>query len=309
MVNTAGNIVGRFGQLSLVNSLKFWRKIMVVKKVSTTPKIDIASAIQPVSAMELVISALFYGRSGTGKTTLAASFPGPILLIDFNEKGWDSVSNHDNLSLLKVTSWEMVEPLYWYLKKNLTKYKTIILDQTTSMQELCIKFKMEEEGKDFMSQRLWGVVGTEMRTWLINFRNLTDDGINVIFLAHHRTTNVEDKDDDDDQLDPNIGPQLMPSVSGTLQGAVKIIGNTFIRERYGPKNEETKKRPRFVEYCLRVGPHSVYATKMRTPKGNDVPMFMVDPTYEKLIELMRKGFNKPAVKVQPTVIKRKVQNA
>ena len=280
---------------------------MVVKK--TPPKLDIGEMIQPVQAMELVLSCLFYGRSGTGKTTLASSFPGPILLLDFNEKGWDSVSNVENLDVLKITSWEMVEPVYWYIKKNLKKYKTIILDQATSMQDSCRDFLMQQEDKEFMSQRLWGQVSGEMKTWLINFRNLTDDDINVVFLAHHRASKVDEGDDDDEQIDPNIGPQLMPSVSGTLQGAVKIIGNTFIRERFGPKDPETKQRPRFVEYCLRVGPHSVYSTKLRTPKGNDVPMFVVDPTYEKLIDLMKKGFSKPAVQVKPTtVVKRKVSN-
>ena len=277
---------------------------MVVKK--TPAKVDIGSLIQPVQAMELIISALFYGRSGTGKTTLAASFPGPILLIDFNEKGWDSVSDHDNLEVLKVTSWEMVEPVYWYLKKNIGKYKTVILDQATSMQDACRDYLMQQEDKEFMSQRLWGQVSGEMKTWLINFRNLTDDGINVVFLAHHRASKIDEGDDDDDAIDPTIGPQLMPSVSGTLQGAVKIIGNTFIRERFGVKDPETKKRPRYVEYCLRVGPHSVYATKLRTPKGNDVPVFVVNPDYDKLIDLMKRGFQKKEAVVKPVSIKRKV---
>jgi hypothetical protein len=279
---------------------------MVVKK--TPEKFDIGSMIQPVSAMELVLSCLFYGRSGTGKTTLASSFPGPHLLLDFNEKGWDSVSDIEGLEVLKITSWEMVEPTYWYIKKNLKKYKTVILDQATSMQNLCQEHCMAQEDKEFMSQRLWGVVGGEMRTWLINFRNLIDDDINVVFLAHHRATQVDEGNDDDDQLDPNIGPQLMPSVSGTLQGAVKVIGSTFIRERFGVKDPETKQRPRFVEYCLRIGPHSVYATKLRTPKGNDIPAFMVDPTYEKIIALMKRGFKKSEIKVQPMVTKRKISN-
>ena len=279
----------------------------MVKKVSD--EIDIGSMIEPVSAMELIISALFYGKSGTGKTTLASSFPGPILLMDFNEKGWDSVSNVENLEVLKVTSWKMVEPAYWYIKKNINKYKTIIIDQVTSMQEMCRNQVLENEEKTEMSLRLFGVVSGEMKTWLVNYRNLTDDGINVVFLAHDRVSKDEDDDDGDDQIMPSIGPQLMPSIAGTLAGAVKVIGNTFIRERFGPRDKETKKRDRFVDYCMRVGPHSVYATKLRTQKGNDVPMFIVDPTYEKILELMRNGFKKPEVKVQPTkIVKRKVQN-
>jgi len=281
----------------------------MVRKVTTTPVLNIADHIKPVSAMDLVIAALFYGRSGTGKTTLAASFPGPILLIDFNEKGWDSVSDHDNLEVIRVTSWEMVEPLYWYIKKNSSKYKTIIIDQVSSMQGMCRVQVTEDTGKT-EGFKYWGTVSGEMLTWLGNYRNLIDDGINVVFLAHLRSNKTDDDDDEDDEtLDPNIGPMLMPSVAEALQGAVKIIGNTYIRERYGPRDENTKKRPRVVEYCLRVGPNGAYRTKLRTPKGNVVPSFISDPTYDKLYKLMKDGFKKPEVKVQPTAVKRKVTAA
>lgn len=278
---------------------------MVRKVTPAAPSIE--SLIKPVSAMDLVIAALFYGRSGTGKTTLAASFPGPILLIDFNEKGWDSVSDHENLEVIRVTSWEMVEPLYWYIHKNSTKYKTIIIDQVSSMQGMCRLQVTADTGKS-EGFKYWGTVSGEMLTWLGNYRNLIDLGINVVFLAHLRSNKTDEDEDDDETLDPNIGPMLMPSVAEALQGAVKIIGNTYIRERYGPRDEQTKKRPRVVEYCLRVGPNGAYRTKLRTPKGNIVPSFVVDPSYEKLYNLMKEGFKKPEVKVQPTTVKRKVQN-
>lgn len=279
----------------------------MVRKVTTTAAPSIESLIKPVSAMDLVIAALFYGRSGTGKTTLAASFPGPILLIDFNEKGWDSVSDHDNLEVIRVTSWEMVDPLYWYIKKNKTKYKTIIIDQVSSMQGMCRAQVTEDTGKT-EGFKYWGTVSGEMLTWLGNYRNLIDDGINVVFLAHLRSNKTDEDDEDDETLDPNIGPMLMPSVAEALQGAVKIIGNTFIREKYGPRDDKGK-RTRTVEYCLRVGPNGAYRTKLRTPKGNVVPSFISDPDYSKLYKLMKDGFQKPEVKVQPTVVKRKVSNA
>jgi phage nucleotide-binding protein len=280
----------------------------MVKKTTSPAVADIAKKIQKVTSMELIIAALFYGRSGSGKTTLAASFPGPKLLLDFREKGTDSVSDDEDLDVLPIETWEDVEPAYWHIK-NSGKYKTIIIDQVSSMQDMCREFMMEKEEKEQMSLRLFGMVSGEMKTWLINYRDLIDDGINVIFLAHDRTRNVEE-DDEEDQLDPNIGPQLMPSIAGTLMGAVKVIGNTYIRERFGARDPETKKRPRFVEYCLRVGPHSVYSTKLRTPKGNEVPSFIVNPDYEKILKLMKEGFKKPAAPVvKPTPVKRKVTSA
>jgi ATP-dependent phosphoenolpyruvate carboxykinase len=47
-------------------------------------------------------SYVFYGQSGTGKTTLAATFPGPILLCDIKDRGTDSVVGVEDLDVMEV---------------------------------------------------------------------------------------------------------------------------------------------------------------------------------------------------------------
>lgn len=145
---------------------------------------------------------------------------------------------------------------------------------------------MHEEGKEVMSQRLWGVVSGLMKTWLLNYRDLIEEGINVAFLAHDRVSKG-DSDEDEDTLDPQVGPRLMPSVAGTINGAVKVIGNTFVREVFGEGGE------RSVEYCMRLGPHAYYTTKIRNPLGTVVPESIVNPTYESIMKLMAEGEVKP----------------
>lgn len=273
---------------------------MIKKKVVThQAKSSIEDMIRPVKELPMTLSALFYGRSGTGKTTLACTFPGPLLLLDFRERGTDSVYDVEDLFVIEMGSWDQVEPVYDYIKANAEKFKTVIIDQVSAMQDSCQATVMKEEGKDQMSQRLFGEVSGRMKTWLLAYRDLTDLGINVVFVAHDRESKTET--DDDEQIDPSIGARLMPSVAGTLNGAVKLIGNTYIQERFGPRNAETKKRQRFVDYGLRLGPHSVYVTKLRTLKGNDVPAAITDPTYEKLIGLMRHGVDspKPVAPIKP----------
>lgn len=278
---------------------------MVIKKRAVADTVSIESLIKPAHELPMTLSALFYGRSGTGKTTLACTFPGPILLLDFRERGTDSVYDVKDLFVMNVTDWAQVDPVHQYIVENADKYKTIVIDQVSAMQDICQVAAMAEEEKDVMSQRLYGEVSGRMKTWLLAFRDLTDLGINVVFIAHDRESKTETEDDD--QMDPNIGARLMPSVAGTLNGAVKVIGNTFIKERFGKKDEETKLRQRFVDYGLRVGPHSVYVTKIRTLKGNDVPASILDPTYEKIVGLMRHGVDTPQPVSIPTV-KRKLKN-
>ncbi len=268
-----------------------------VKK--TDPYKELRERITPVHELPTVLSALFYGRSGTGKTTLASSFPKPALLLDIREKGTDSVFDVEDLDVLSVTSWEDVEDVYWMLKKE-GHYKTVIIDQVSAMQDLCQRAILEEEEKDKMSLRLFGELSGRMKTWLLNYRDLVDEDIHVVFLAHDRTFGNDDSDDDDQAIDPNVGPRLMPSIATTLSGAVKVIGCTFIQEVVGPKDIKTKTRSREVNYCIRIGAHGVYTTKLRTSKSNPVPPIMVNPSYSKIIDLMRGKVEKSPVS-KPTI--------
>jgi len=249
---------------------------------------SIIERITPVKALPKVLSMLVYGRSGTGKTTFAGSFPTPALLIDIQEKGTDSIANLDGIDVISIDKWSELEEIFWYLKRE-KKYKSVILDQVSSMQDIAMQHAMAEEGKEVMSQRLWGVVSGLMKTWLLNYRDLVDEGINVLFIAHDRASKGE-SGEDDDTIDPQVGARLMPSVAGTLNGAVKVIGNTFVREVF------LEDRSRQVEYCMRLGPHAYYTTKMRNPMGTSIPESISNPTYSRIMELMLEGEKKPVRK-------------
>ncbi|MCO5760310.1 MAG: ATP-binding protein [Chromatiaceae bacterium] len=229
------------------------------------------------------MSALVYGRSGTGKTAFAATFPKPLLLVDIRERGTDTIANVLDVDVVQVNTWDELEELYWQLKNGyLPKYRTVVLDQITQLQDLG-KSKIRDDGaKDDdepMSKRDWGNLSGLMQTWLMNFRDLTDQGLNIVFVAHERTLDIESMED---QIDPSIGPRLMPSVGAALCGAVSAIGNTFIREEFiGP--EKTRR----VEYCLRIGPHAYYTTKVRHPVEAETPEYLVNPSYEKLDRAIR----------------------
>ena len=261
----------------------------------------IKGRIQAVHEVPLVLSALFYGRSGTGKTTLAASFPKPCLILDIGERGTDSIYDVPGVDVLSVEEWDDIDEVLWMLKKE-GHYKSVVIDQVSALQDLCMRSVLSEENRDTMSLRLFGEVSGRMKDTLTNYRNLTDQGIQVVFLAHDRTFGSDDDDDEDSQIDPTVGPRVMPSVASTLCGLVKVVACTFIQETYGKRDPKTRKRERTVNYCLRIGAHGTYTTKVRTSKKNQISSIMVDPSYEKIIQVMRgtgtSTQDKPATKTR-----------
>lgn len=254
---------------------------------------DLVAKIKPIASLGLVLAALFYGKSGTGKTTVAATFPGPILHQDIREKGTDSITNVKDAQTVSIDRWIEWEQSYWYLKSGKSPFKTVIVDAVTQLQGLAIAKVREDENKDpdeVISKRMWGQVSGLLQTWIVNYRDLVDIGINVVFLAHTRDN--EEQEAEDDEMIPHVGPRTMPSVASILTAAVKLTGNTFIRERRVEIEGSSRKR-RVVDYCMRIGPHGFFETKVRVPKGTYVPDILVDPDYDKLIQIMKGEFPDP----------------
>lgn len=238
---------------------------------------------------------LFYGRAGTGKTTLAGTFPGPILLIDVKDRGTDSVSDVKNLKVLEADSYEEVEEAFWWLKANPKAYGTVVIDHLTQLQQVIIEEvaggKKKKGNKNLgdwgtMTKQDWGEVSALMKSLITNFRDLP---MNVVFLAQDRVFNLDDDTDASvGEIDPEVGPRLSPATSSHLCAAVSVIGNTFIRSRTKSTKTATgkTKTSEAIEYCLRLGPSPAYITKIRKPKTTEIPSFLVDPTYDELIDII-----------------------
>lgn len=257
---------------------------MAIKKKSKFP---ISERITPIAESTGTLSALVYGRSGSGKTAFASTFPKPILLLDIREKGTDTIVSIPQIDLLKIDSWDELEQAYWFLAEGEHKYKSVVLDQISMLQDLAMeKVRSDENLKasDLINKRHWGLISGLMKTWLFNYRDLTDKNLHVCFLAHDRSQGGEETLDD--QIDPTIGARVMPSVASALNGAVDMIGNTFIRERF--EKDDQGKKVRVVDYAMRIGPHAYYTSKIRRPvSAGPPPDAIADPSFEKIAALIR----------------------
>lgn len=273
------------------------------KSKSTPKKVSILDKAKPVKDLDLYITALFYGRSGTGKTTLMGTFPKPLLILDIGEKGTDSLLGEEGVDVIRIEEWADIEEVYWELK-NGSKYKSVGIDALHSMQGLALQQAKLDGGKkitDQTSQRDFGQASGLLNQWCSNYRDLTESGLHVGFLAHDKINETETEDDE--AIAPEVGPRLMPSVSSAILGMVNIVGNAYIRQLVTKPKKAGEKTKREIQYCLRIGPHAYYATKVRRPKEILIPEFIVDPTYDKLVNVL-----KGSSATKPTRKSRRSQN-
>ncbi len=246
------------------------------------------------------LTAVLYGKSGSGKTTLGATWPTPILYLDVSDRGTRSIRDVKGIKVRKIGEFEDFEETYWYLKENPEEYATVIIDTVSQLQSMVVSEHSARKGSKkragdwgSMSKGDWGDVAALLKEWIINYRDLEDFGINVVFIAQDRAFNVGSDDDDENEglLAPEVGPALSPSVAKTLNAAVTVIGNTFIRERVvseivkrGGVNKKVRKR--VVEYCLRVGPDPTYITKVRKPKSVSADEVITNPSYDDIMDII-----------------------
>lgn len=269
------------------------------KKTKAHSYRDIRRKFVKVSAIPPEMILALYGPAGTGKTTFSASFPKPLLLIDCSEKGTDSIRDVKGVTVLRAEDWQDVDDIYWYLKKEDHGFKTVVMDTISQSQDMCVRQVLEDKGKDLESGALgnwgtmtkgdWGAVATKMKTFIISMRDLPLDAL--IFVAHDRVFNAGGDEEDENAIAPHVGPRLSPSVADTLNAAVSIIAQTHISETYTRKKKkgEKKSKPvRKVEYCLRIGPHATFITKIRKPKSIVLPDVLVNANYKSLLSYVAK---------------------
>jgi len=260
-----------------------------VKKTATpSDELDLLESgrIVPIRESSEWVSLVVYGRSGTGKTTFIGTLPKPLLVLDINDRGTISIKAQPDTYVMEVTSWDEIEEVYWYLQSGNHPFKSVALDTVTQLQDLAIaKISGDDGGVMSLSRRGWGEVAGLMRTWILNYRDLP---LHKGFICQDRITG--DDSDEMEMITPEVGPAVSPSVAKTLTAAVDVVGHTFIREKVvvvKTKQGGTKEKV-VTEYCMRVGPHARYLTKIRREHiDKPLPQVVVNPTFDKIIKLMK----------------------
>lgn len=238
-----------------------------------------------------------YGRSGSGKTTFWSTFPGPICAMICSGQGeLRSVSMADRKKIKTIKLQEPEDLLELVDNQVALGFRTMVLDHATGYQDLILAKLLgldeipEQKSWGLATQQEYGIVSNQFKT---NVRKLLDLKCNVVCIAQEREFNT---DNDSDIIMPYVGSALSPSIKGWLDYSCDYVVETFIQEEVVTKTSKiqgkevvNKKKTGGVEYCLRTAPDPVYTTKFRVPKGGELPKYIVDPDYDKLMKLINGG--------------------
>ena len=130
------------------------------------------------------IKIVIYGASGSGKTRLGATAPGPIYISA--EKGLLSLADQD-IPYIEVTSLEQFKSAYKYVVKS--EYDSIIIDSlseitTTVLDEWRSRLISESNSGKIDVRQAYGKVAESIGGVIRAFRDI--EGKNVVFLAKER---------------------------------------------------------------------------------------------------------------------------
>lgn len=193
------------------------------------------------------------------------------------------------------------------------KYVTVAVDTAGGIQDLILKdilcldkvplSKFRQAGKGetwgIADQGTWGTIGTQFKERFKELMELAERvNLDVVVIAHER--NFKRDDDKSESLVPTVGAALTPNAASWLNGEVDYICQTYIREEEvekdmsdmveGAENVKELVKTGKMEFCLRVGPHNLFMTGFRQEFGSPtLPDSIVNPTYEKMVQLIRRG--------------------
>lgn len=261
--------------------------------------LDLATVIE--KSVDDFFSIGIFGASFTGKTTLSASFPKPMLSLycsgNLKNPGELKSLNDEQLegiTPLKIENYDQLMAVIASLVEDAQGFKTVCVDHLSSISDMIVaeilgidKAKPQKEWGD-MSQQQWGKLTSMMK---IILRDLIDLPMNTILISQERT--FEPPEDSEIGVS-KFGPAVTPGVANWLMSTLDYSAQTFTRPETITKTVTVRKKKKQVErktgeqeFCAFLGLSDERMTKWRKPLGVKIDPVMVNPTYDKLLEVVK----------------------
>lgn len=223
---------------------------------------------------------VLYGKSNSGKTYVASTFPKPLLYIQIGDDGSNTIARIEGIKAISIENIEQFKTLCEELKKD-KKYVTIVVDTFSMVVNEWVQQKVTTKGKK-MTQQLWGDLKTEQEELIKALHRLAKKHI-VVATCHESMDTIEGMED---EITPDIRPSVSKGARTYLEGMANYGIHTTKIIKEVTKGNETKE---VVKYAADIGPNPYYWTKLQVDPSIKVPKRIINPTYDKFMEVIGQG--------------------
>lgn len=146
------------------------------------------------------INAILYGDSKVGKSTLAATSPKPLLILDAEGGSrfipgrkiqWNPITEKPpvadgswDLCIVPVREYKAIDLAFQWLNSGAHDFRSVVIDSISETQQRCID---AIAGKNQMQQQDWGQLLRNISELIRSFRDLTTHPVKpldaVVFIA------------------------------------------------------------------------------------------------------------------------------
>ena len=137
---------------------------------------------------------------------------------------------------------------------------------------------LNRQKKTAMTQQMWGDIGTQGKMLLDKMKEISAHRI-VIVCLHESTDSVPGYEN---ELVPSVGCLASPTIKKALYGVTNYAFHTFISDSVDPQTSRHT-----ISYQMHIGVNPYYWTKFQTSDQSRVPYAMVNPTYDKILVLIK----------------------
>ena len=236
--------------------------------------LDSAVDIQELGQRNLWV---LYGKSNSGKTHVASTFPKPLLYLQIGDDGSNTIAHVEGISAIPISSVKELKDIAKELLKD-KKYVTIVVDTFSLMVNEWTDQNVISKNKK-MTQQLWGELKTETEEVIKAMHKVAKRHI-VVLTCHESTDAIEGMED---EIAPDIRPSVSKGARTYLEGMANYGIHTTKITKEITKGNSTKE---IVKYAADIGPNPYYWTKLQIDPSIKVPKRIINPTYDKFMEII-----------------------
>lgn len=252
--------------------------------------------IKPISSEVYNKFTVIMGKPGSSKTTVAGTWPKPMLVITIGDDGGAVVLKHysdEEVKTVKLTSddpkqvgakhvgiklKELLEEL-----RTVTEFKTVVIDAYSSVEEEIVNYLVAKKGTGLSLQERG-----DIKNFLVDLRdaivkNSSTSNVEYIAIVHVKI--AEDTDNISGEKNINLIPKMSLNNGNIL---LERASNVMYCSRKTVKDLDKGNKVKFLTY---VGAHPYIDTKIRFENGTKLEsgVYIENCTYEDIVNLSKTG--------------------